>query len=774
MSWIFGKKKKEAEQISDSQKSKRKGQDDFLLGADGGGVDYMSSGMHKKGDDKQFANELAELGFDVEVDDEPLTSGHQSKDPDLLEMDLSAYHVPEVREEDMTLTEEDMNDPELLAAFSAIGSEGDLLEISPSIGEKNATEIPVIEDMDIDSLQVLALALTNEGRKNEALEVMKRIRYIKYADKIQDTVDKAQEISSSSHGGRAPVSPLNEEIPPACAPYGFPGDAKQFAVKLKKAGYQSEAVQWLRYAKQVESGSQILQRVETTPSAVQVSPSAVAQTVSLVAVDTAPGQPEERAPPPPLMPVRASVPRQEPLSGSVKRGPGDVFAPLESALEEAISYHFKKASAAKKDLTALIGSEDITEDTLKGKSAAFMAQRAKFRTLASDQMRLYKQYTQELAVLQSRRSIPGVVPPLFRWETTQISTPVENTHLAEDQIELIVNGAHDMEVLLSSQSQRTISISYNMGIPRDNPITGKLPAVKYVDGEGCSWDFKIVLPFKRARSLHNLMERKKVTFEIVLHRGMFYGGDVTIGIASLPLAELLTKTAAGGHALPLTKDGKGRGIGGVLSAFAKLRTPVDGPEVRVTEDRRLTVAAWSDVVAAPPYAPLVEGIGSVQPIEELKEESTEKKFVSDALVKPSGGQQNSEVISTVASVDRFSKQLTEKELNDPFSVDLLQSNDVMDAELESIKADLAQCSDQDEQFNLNFRYELIERNLNILVMRVQNESLSLESYLDSIRERITRDQYMALHFKNSGETAVALKIMKRIKIMTEELKNAEA
>ncbi|CAM9722637.1 unnamed protein product [Ectocarpus fasciculatus] len=501
----------------------------------------------------------------------------------------------------MQLTEEDMNDPELLEAFSSMAMDGgatdsaesDHMDLLPE--SKQPTDIPDTEGMDIGSLQTLALSLTNEGRKQEALEVMKRVRYLKYADKIQDTVDAARNIS---------------------------------------------------------------------------------------------------------MP----------------------------------------------DLQALTADEESNSDkTGQAKSAAYTALRSKYRAAATEQMKLYKMYTQELAVLQSRRSTPGLSPPLFRWETTQISTPVENTYLGEDQIELVVNGARDMEVLLSGHGHRSISISYNMGIPRDDPATGHIPAKKYVDEIGCVWDFKVVLPFKRGRSLNKLLERKKIIFEIILHRGMFSGGDVTLGMVSLPLVELLTKTTTGGDALPLTKEGRGRGIGGVLSAYAKVRVPIDGPEVRITEERQLVVLPWPDVgtVASPKEAPAAAAL------------------TATASVGPGN------------SHEHVAKQLSEKEIQDPFSVGFLISNDVMDTELESLRAELTQCADPDEKFNIKFRYDMVERNLNILVMHVQNESLSLEDYLNTLRDRLKRDQFMALYFKNSGETNTALKIMKRIKIMSEELKNAE-
>lgn len=763
MSWIFGGKKKKASgsrDVDEPKQKKKNKNDDFLLGAATDDVDYLQSGGHSKGDETLYANELAELGFDIEPGD-PMPSAVErpKREPNLLDVDLSPYHVPELSEEDMQLTEEDMNDPELLEAFSSMAMDGgatdsaesDHMDLLPE--SKQPTDIPDTEGMDIGSLQTLALSLTNEGRKQEALEVMKRVRYLKYADKIQDTVDAARNISMPV----ADTAP--EAFPPACGPYGYASDAKQMALRLKKAGHQGEAIQWLRYAKQVEGGAPIVSREDAAPI--------VAPTVATNEPTAQEKKVSSNSSPPRAVERVTSLPRALSSANSAA-GVADAFSPLMAALEEAISYHFKKASAANKDLQALTADEESNSDkTGKAKSAAYTALRSKYRASATEQMKLYKMYTQELAVLQSRRSTPGLSPPLFRWETTQISTPVENTYLGEDQIELVVNGARDMEVLLSGHGHRSISISYNMGIPRDDPATGHIPAKRYVDEIGCVWDFKVVLPFKRGRSLNKLLERKKIIFEIILHRGMFSGGDVTLGMVSLPLVELLTKTTTGGDALPLTKEGRGRGIGGVLSAYAKVRVPIDGPEVRITEERQLVVLPWPDVVTSLP----AEGSG-IKPADDAR--TPDEGTVASPIEAPAAA-----ALTATASVgpgnshEHVAKQLSEKEIQDPFSVDFLISNDVMDTELESLRAELTQCADPDEKFNIKFRYDMVERNLNILVMHVQNESLSLEDYLNTLRDRLKRDQFMALYFKNSGETNTALKIMKRIKIMSEELKNAE-
>jgi hypothetical protein len=286
--------------------------------------------------------------------------------------------------------------------------------------------------------------------------------------------------------------------------------------------------------------------------------------------------------------------------------------------------------------------------------------------------------------------------------------------------------------------------------------------MKYVDNVGLFWNFKVIMPFKRGRSMQSLVERKKATFEIILHRGMFGGGDVSLAVATLPLSDLNSKISCGGLSLPLTRDGRGKNVGGVLSAFVNIRTPVSTPDVLVTEDRRLVVESWPEV-------PSASSSVSAGPVQEPSSASHSPAAAAEPHV-------SSPATPAPAVVNPYASQLTEKERADPLSVDFLESNDVMDGEVESIQAQLANPSSLSEEdlLDLGLRLQLIQGKLGILVANVQNEKLSLADYLSMIKERLRRDKILALYCKAEGDNATAVKIMKRIKVMQSEIENAEA
>ena len=164
--------------------------------------------------------------------------------------------------------------------------------------------------------------------------------------------------------------------------------------------------------------------------------------------------------------------------------------------------------------------------------------------------------------------------------------------------------------------------------------------------------------------------------------------------------------------------------------------------------------------------------------------------------------------------------LTELEKTDPFSVDLLESNDVLENEIESTanaitvlmqqqqqqqKNKSLSDDEEDQLMSLQCRMPILQSKLGILVFKVQSEGLSFAEYIDMIKARLRRDQILAVYLRSlqakviieinpsiitsrkyfintlllllllsQDSNEAALKVFRRVKIMTEELRNAEA
>ena len=95
---------------------------------------------------------------------------------------------------------------------------------------------------------------------------------------------------------------------------------------------------------------------------------------------------------------------------------------------------------------------------------------------------------------------------------------------------------------------------------------------------------------------------------------------------------------------------------------------------------------------------------------------------------------------------------------------------------------------------MQLRLQMLQSKMQILLYNVQNEILSLDDYLNILRERIKRDQVLAIYLKqstskdnnnsssssngnssngNGNNMQDALRVMKRVKIMQKEVHDAE-
>ena len=138
---------------------------------------------------------------------------------------------------------------------------------------------------------------------------------------------------------------------------------------------------------------------------------------------------------------------------------------------------------------------------------------------------------------------------------------------------------------------------------------------------------------------------------------------------------------------------------------------------------------------------------------------------------------------------------------DPHSVNHIESNEVLEHEISQAEDFIRSCSltissvsndddDDDKEGDLiamRIRLQLLQSKLQVLVYKVQNDVLTMEQYLNLLRERIKRDQVLAIYLKQSSSSSSstkvddsgssnvqdALRVLKRVKIMQKEVSDAE-
>jgi hypothetical protein len=425
----------------------------------------------------------------------------------------------------------------------------------------------------------------------------------------------------------------------------------------------------------------------------------------------------------------------------------------------------------------LLDQSEIFEHALIEASNNFLKEAKKYKelnqtALAIEKMKKYKYYQQELSVLHSRKQMGINSIPFFTWKTYRKEEKVENIEIAENEMKLQISGLVGIEGLINTHNHRTIALIVNFGkgtAEKDDIL--EIPGVK-ADGSSVEYNFSRTLPIlKRSKLAQQLYSRKKITVELLMNKGLFRG-QYSVAMTVLPLADLLNKSTVGGD-LPLysvekASDGgsnkKGKLIGGMLKMTVTIRTPLVTPEMKIIEERELVIEEWpsaatvSWVPSVPVTAVLPPSAPALEPKKEMKS--------NESSVDPNH-----------VKLLELGKQLTEKEKHDPENIEFIVSNDVFEAEIQAIESVISsgKMEDEGDELPLRIKLQTLQAKLQLLVYSVQNETLSLEDYLSLLKERIEKDKKMILYQKFLGtpeSKTIALKLLKRVKIMETEIKNA--
>lgn len=120
----------------------------------------------------------------------------------------------------------------------------------------------------------------------------------------------------------------------------------------------------------------------------------------------------------------------------------------------------------------------------------------------------------------------------------------------------------------------------------------------------------------------------------------------------------------------------------------------------------------------------------------------------------------------------------EKRLKAPHLPVYLVSNDVLEAELTLCDVDMTRLQPAQEDYKekmseLLQRKQMVQIQMDILVTHVQSGKLSLAMYLDRLRGAIKVESKVCILLKQRGDRQAALRVMKRVQLMKQELRGAE-
>lgn len=633
-----------------------------------------------------------------------------------------------------------------------------------NIGKDDGKDVEFTDDdmMDPDLLSELNSLHISDGHHDEtslsrATDATKNEHSDESEDEandpyIHDSVDMKRNSSSAE-------KTINSSISDNDAPEKMTSaEAKSRALVCHKEGNKAEALKWLKMSKALEQDSGIGTVKKLNKKS--ISEKNIVPSKELNPKVTDAGSSYN---------AKTSI-----MQDAKESTPGDRFTHLENALNSAMKDSLKEAQI-------LLPTD---------------------RTASANKVKSYKRYQQDLNVLASRRGISGAEPAPFKWVTIEKDTVVENLDIGDDQLILVIEAVSGLEMSLVGQTSRTITVSYDLGIPKEAPITGKINGK--VDANGCAiLKFQSCLPIvKRNRSMQTNIRKTKATFEVVLTRGVFFS-NVDLGTASLSLADLNTKCECGGI-LPLEKSSSsstGKKItacsAGSMTVFVKMRKPVAAAEVIKTVERTLVLEGWPSighVYRSPTSTATAPATGNDVSSQQHDQKVSESPHSDQLSTHPVGSVAvtRAKVPSTQPKANSDFAILSEREKSDPCSAEFLESNDVLEAEIASDSASITEIesrpasshSEEEESslFTMKLRVQLMTTKLNMLVSSVQQEVLSLDQYVDKLKTRLGRDRVLAQYLlavsrqeePPEGTSHNLASLTKRINIMQKEIATVES
>ncbi|EWM20509.1 hypothetical protein Naga_100235g13 [Nannochloropsis gaditana] len=262
-----------------------------------------------------------------------------------------------------------------------------------------------------------------------------------------------------------------------------------------------------------------------------------------------------------------------------------------------------------------------------------------------------------------------------------------------------------------------VFVRYEAPFPKDAPHVGNTATVRTGLGHAADFNHRAKLPLPRLGSTEHACRRRSLNFLVRRRKkGLlkWWDEEETITHGQLSLAPLLSQCDLLEVSVPLAKEGRRRPMGGSLTVSLRLHHPLKEKEIAREEGRTLVVGPWST--------------GRLSPTAASKEESQglPEKERKDALAA------------------RFAEELTELEREDPLNASLLVSNDVLEHELSLLAASNPEKLLESERV---IREAELNMKLNLLVLRVQREEITIDQYVSTLVERVKRDKVCShLHF----------------------------
>lgn len=109
------------------------------------------------------------------------------------------------------------------------------------------------------------------------------------------------------------------------------------------------------------------------------------------------------------------------------------------------------------------------------------------------------------------------------------------------------------------------------------------------------------------------------------------------------------------------------------------------------------------------------------------------------------------------------------------SIDRIESNAVLEYEQQKIEQQMVLLKRAKKEIpeEVQLRLNQVQMKMQILIIKIQKEILTMESYSALLQQKIRDDKELALKLKRAGNLEAAKEVLKRVNLMDKELANDE-
>ncbi|KAJ2847013.1 hypothetical protein IWW36_004070 [Coemansia brasiliensis] len=679
------------------------------------------------------------------------------------------------------VTEEDMNDPELLAQLSQLAGAPSKLAASkpvaselpaaPAIDEKLAS---ALEARGLDFKQA-ALSAKRQGQMERAREMLVQMKRVQAAEK------------AVRQGEQLPSDFVIPSVP-----------AEEPAQQAASSRMQTETASSV----QPESASRMQPAANAQPKA----------------KDTATRRAGARA-----------ATRAEPGSSGGKRQLAAAHAELSQVTLEDDTDDLKLLATS---IEAM--EKQLLEQTAEATRLAAYFLKSGDKTRALEFHRLRKQAAADTATVKSLAANGQAAPPILHREVQWRQPAEQRRDIGAGQLQVAVDRVFsEGDLAATFNGPSDFYVQWSLPWPRDKGTRGYTPTLKLRDFEACKGDLPVsythsidMIDRRNTRPLQRWAERARLTVELYKYSGLLWGSQL-IGRAVLPLAALRSQSEVSAVLQiepvsgSLTRAGRPLPGGPVfVHVAARLRLPLsNSPETIVRCERWIYVdMPRLSQPASEPHEPLSGKTDSSTQVKERQVKSEQKSpqtspVQSHAQAKPAS--EYHEPVSDKANCPTQADEHKSKTEQEPLQtspvqshaqaepvrrpaiaqistdkqpelemddlevqmdmVDGLVSNAVLNMELEQIPARIrAAGSNSEATEHLHDLEAAINLRKSVVATLVGAGTLTIQGYMDSVAQEIVQARQWALAAKRGGRKDLAVRALQRIKTMQNEINEMKA